>query len=103
MPPPELSEEQRREALEKAAHARRVRAEIKQLLKMGSLTFTELLDRAEEDDLIAGIKVGSVLESIPGTGKVKAKRIMEQHGIASNRRIRGLGARQREELLELFG
>lgn len=103
MPPPELSEEQRREALEKAAHARRVRAEVKQLLKMGSLTFTELLDRAEEDDLIAGIKVGSVLESIPGTGKVKAKRIMEQHGIASNRRIRGLGARQREALLELFG
>ncbi len=103
MPPPELSEEQRREALEKAAHARRVRAEVKQLLKMGSLTFTELLDRAEEDELIAGIKVGSVLESIPGTGKVKAKRIMEQHGIASNRRIRGLGARQREALLELFG
>ncbi len=103
MPPPELSEEQRREALEKAAHARRVRAEVKQLLKMGSLTFTELLDRAEEDDLIAGIKVGSVLESIPGTGKVKAKRIMEQHGIAPNRRIRGLGTRQREALLELFG
>ncbi len=103
MPPPELSEEQRREALEKAAHARRVRAEVKQLLKMGSLTLTELLDRAEEDELIAGIKVGSVLESIPGTGKVKAKRIMEQHGIASNRRIRGLGARQREALLELFG
>lgn len=103
MPPPELSEEQRREALEKAAHARRVRAEVKQLLKMGSLTFTELLDRAEEDELIAGIKVGSVLESIPGTGKVKAKRIMEQHGIAPNRRIRGLGVRQREALLELFG
>ncbi|MDF1597603.1 MAG: integration host factor, actinobacterial type [Acidimicrobiia bacterium] len=103
MAPPELSQEQRKAALEKAAHARKVRAEVKQLLKMGTITFPELLDRANEDDLIAGIKVGSVLESLPGTGKVKAKRIMEQHGIASNRRIRGLGARQRETLLELFG
>ena len=103
MAPPELSQEQRKAALEKAAHARKIRAEVKQLLKMGTLTFPELLDRADEDDLIAGIKVGSVLESLPGTGKVKAKRIMEQHGIASNRRIRGLGTRQRETLLELFG
>ncbi len=103
MAPPELSQEQRKAALEKAAHARKIRAEVKQLLKMGTITFPELLDRADEDDLIAGIKVGSVLESLPGTGKVKAKRIMEQHGIASNRRIRGLGTRQRETLLELFG
>jgi hypothetical protein len=103
MAPPELSQEQRKAALEKAAHARKIRAEVKQLLKMGTITLPELLDRADEDDLIAGIKVGSVLESLPGTGKVKAKRIMEQHGIASNRRIRGLGSRQRETLLELFG
>lgn len=103
MAPPELSDEQRKAALEKAAHARRVRAEVKQLLKMGTITFSELLDRAEEDEIIAGLKVGSVLESIPGMGKVKAKRTMEQHGIAPNRRVRGLGPRQREALLGLFG
>ena len=103
MAPPELSDEQRQAALEKAAHARRVRAEVKHLLKMGTITFPELLERATDDDLIAGIKVGSVLESLPGMGKVKAKRTMEEHGIASNRRIRGLGSRQREILLELFG
>ncbi len=103
MAPPQLSDEQRRAALEKAAHARRVRAELKLLLKMGTITFRELLDKAAEDDLVAGTRVGSVLESLPGTGKVKAKRIMEQNGIASNRRIRGLGSRQREALLELFG
>lgn len=102
MAPPELSEEQRKAALEKAAQARRVRAEVKQLLKMGTITFAEFLDRADGDNFIAGLKVGSVLESLPGTGKVKAKRIMEQHGIAPNRRIRGLGSRQRESLLGLF-
>jgi hypothetical protein len=103
MAPPVLSAEQRKAALEKAAEARRVRAEVKQLLKMGTITFPELLDQAAEDKVIAGIRVAAVLESLPGTGKVKAKRIMEQHGIATNRRLRGLGTRQREVLLELFG
>ena len=39
---------------------------------------------------------------MPGTGKVKAKRIMEAHGIADNRRLRGLGERQRAALLAEF-
>ena len=102
MAPPELSDEQRAAALEKAAKARRVRAETKELLKMGSLRFSELLERAEDDDILAGMKVNTVLSSMPGTGKVKAKRMMESLGIAENRRIRGLGDRQREALLAEF-
>ncbi len=100
--PPKLTPEQRRAALEKAAEARRVRAEIKELLKTGSLTFPEVLDRAESDDIVAGTKVAAVIVSLPGVGKVKGKRLMEELGIASNRRLRGLGARQREALLERF-
>ena len=41
--PPPLTDEQRRQALIKAAEARRLRAEIKDLLKMGSLSFEDLL------------------------------------------------------------
>lgn len=102
MAPPELSKEQRAEALAKAAEARRVRAELKQLLKTGSISLPELLDRAENDPIVAGMKVYSVLASLPGTGKVKAKRLMEGHGIAESRRIRGLGQRQRAALLSEF-
>ena len=98
MAPPKLTQEQRAAALAKAGEARRVRAEIKELLKMGSITFEELLERAETDPIVAGMKVASVLPSLPGRGKVKAKRMMEAHGIADNRRIRGLGGRQRESL-----
>ncbi len=98
MAPPKLTQEQRAAALAKAGEARRVRAEIKELLKMGSITFEELLERAETDPIVAGMKVASVLPSLPGMGKVKAKRMMEAHGIADNRRIRGLGGRQRESL-----
>ena len=45
--PPALTPEQRQAALEKAAEARRARAELKEKLKMGSLDLAELLDQAE--------------------------------------------------------
>ena len=38
----------------------------------------------------------------PGLGKVKAFRLMEELGIAENRRLRGLGPKQREALLAAF-
>ena len=42
--PPALSPDQRQAALDKAAAARRLRAELKEKLKMGSLTLNELLE-----------------------------------------------------------
>jgi hypothetical protein len=101
--PPVLSDEDRAAALVKAAAARRLRAELKQRLKMGSLSLRELLEQAETDDTISKTKVLAVLESLPGVGKVKARRTMEEIGIAENRRLRGLGDNQRSELLALLG
>ena len=45
------------------------------------------------------MKVLSVLESLPGLGKVKARRLMETVGISESRRLQGLGVNQREQLL----
>jgi len=100
--PPTLSAEQRQAALEKAAQARRARAEIKERLKMGSLNLSELLTQADGDDIIGKMKVVAVLESLPGVGKVKARRTMEEIGISDTRRVRGLGAQQRDSLLRAF-
>lgn len=100
--PPKLTEAQRKAALEKAAQARRVRAEVKELLKTGSLSLSEVFTRADADDLVAGLKVESLIAAMPGTGKIKAKRLMETIGIADNRRIRGLGDKQKEALLAEF-
>jgi hypothetical protein len=100
--PPALSDEQRQAALEKAAVARRTRAELKERLKMGSVNLSELLTQAESDEIVAKMKVVAVLESLPGVGKVKARRTMEEIGISETRRIRGLGAQQREALLKAF-
>ena len=102
MAPPKLTPEQHQAALAKAAEARRVRAEVKELLKTGSLTLAEVFERAETDDIVAGTKINAILVSMPGLGKVKAKRLMEEYEIAENRRIRGLGSRQRAALLDLF-
>lgn len=98
--PPSLSPEQRQAALEKAAAARRLRAELKEKLKMGSLTLKELLDQSANDEVVAKMKVVSVLESLPGLGKVKARRLMEEIGISETRKVQGLGQQQRRRLLE---
>ena len=39
---------------------------------------------------------------MPGMGKIATKRLMEEIGIAENRTLRGLGPRQRAELLARF-
>lgn len=101
--PPALTPEQRRAALAKAAEARRVRADIKERLKSGDLSFAGVLDLSDTDEFVAGIKVVAVLESLPGVGKVKARRTMDEVGIADSRRLRGLGDQQRRALLEHFG
>ena len=69
---------------------------------MGSVTLTEVLEQASADEIVGKTKVLAVLESLPGVGKVKARRLMEDIGIAESRRLRGLGDQQRAALLESF-
>lgn len=100
---PKLTDEQRKEALAKAAEARKARAELKEKLKRGDLTLKEVLAKAQADEIIGKTKVSALLEALPKVGKVKAKEIMEELEIAPTRRLRGLGDRQRAALLERFG
>ncbi len=67
---------------------------------MGSLSLRELLDQAARDEVAAKMKVVTVLESLPGLGKVKARRLMDEIGISDSRRVQGLGDKQRKALLE---
>ena len=99
--PPPLTDEQRRKALEKAAAARRARAELKEQLKSGRTSLRDLLDRTA-DEIVGKMKVSTVLESLPGVGRVRARKIMERLDISESRRMRGLGAKQKENLLEEF-
>src|ERR1700721_2376874 len=98
--PPSLTPEQRQAALEKAAAVRRERAELKDHLKSGRISLKDLLTRADTDETVGKMKVLAALEALPGTGKVKARRLMDQVGISETRRLQGLGAKQRDALLE---
>lgn len=101
MPLPQLSDEQRKQALEKAAEARRKRAELKAQLKAGKLSLDQLLAKGGEDT-VGKMKVVTVLESLPGVGKVRAGKLMERLEISATRRVRGLGSKQKEALLTEF-
>jgi hypothetical protein len=99
--PPQLTPEQRADALAKAAVARAARAEVKNQLKNGDLSLEAALQAT--DSTIGKLKVVSLLESLPGVGKVKARKLMDEIGIADNRRVQGLGAQQKAALLEHLG
>jgi hypothetical protein len=99
---PPLSDEQRQQARHAATEARRRRAEMKQALREGRRTLGEVLEQAEQDDVIAHTKVVDVLKSLPRVGSVRASRVMERLDIAANRRLRGLGKHQTAALIAEF-
>ncbi|GAA4537486.1 integration host factor, actinobacterial type [Pseudonocardia xishanensis] len=99
---PQLTEEQRAAALEKAAAARKIRAELKDRLKRGGITLAEVLKQSDTDEVLGKMKVSALLEAMPSVGKVRAAQIMERLEIAPSRRLRGLGERQRKALLNEF-
>ena len=70
---------------------------------MGSITLKELLEQSAKDDVVGKMKVVAVLESLPGLGKVKARRLMDEVGISEARRIQGLGDQQRKKLFDILG
>ena len=100
---PPLTPDQRAAALEKAAKARKDRAEVKNNLKRGSTTLPAVLKQGQHDDIVGKMKVSSLLEAMPGVGKVRARKIMERLEISTSRRVRGLGTKQRDALLDEFG
>ena len=95
---PILSDEQRKAALEKAAVARHARAQLRDDIKSGAKTVESVL--TSDDPIAQRLKVSALIESLPGYGKAQAAKVMNELGISSTRRVKGLGGRQREELLE---
>lgn len=95
---PEITDEQRAEALRKAARVRHERAEMLRRVKAGEVDPRGVLMR--RDDVARRTRVLRFIESWPGYGRAKAERLMGRLGIAGSRRLGGLGRRQREALAE---
>lgn len=99
---PPLTPEQRAAALEKAATARRVRAEVKNRLKHSGASLSDVIEQGRTDDIVGKMRVTALLESMPGVGKVRARQIMARLGISESRRVRGLGVNQAAALEREF-
>ncbi|MHB8451554.1 MAG: integration host factor, actinobacterial type [Mycobacteriales bacterium] len=99
---PPLTPEQRQAAVAKGAADRRARAELRERLKQAGTSVSAVLTLGDTDEVIGKMKVSALLEALPGVGKVRAARIMDKLGISPNRRVRGLGARQRLALEQEF-
>lgn len=100
---PTLTEEQRQHNLAKAKAARARRKDVKRAVKAGELTVGEVISMAGSDEAISRMRVSQLLEAVPGCGPARACRAMAKAGVASGRRVGGLGCRQREALSAMFG
>lgn len=100
--PPQLTPEQRQQALLKAANSRKRRAEVKSKMKNGEVSIDDILLLAKNEDAIAKMRVKELLESLSGVGKVRAQSLMERLKISPSRRIQGLGRLQVKQLREEF-
>ncbi len=95
-PPPRLSTEERRAALEKAKLSRQERAEVKRLITLREINIFDAINDPRES--IRRMKVIELLSALPGVGKARATLIMERRNISPTRRIGGLGHLQLKAL-----
>ena len=98
--PPNLTTQERRDALKAAVAARRTRAAFKEEIKVGKKSWKDAF--SAQDESIKKMRVRELIESLPGVGEVRAKNILERAGISPTRRVGGVGRSQYEKLLELM-
>ena len=100
--PPQLTPEERANALEKAKFSRQVRAGVKVRIKNQELSISQVLELGRDDEAIAKMRVFELVESIPGMGKIRAKALLERLNISLTRRVQGLGRHQVDSLIREF-
>ncbi len=89
--------------IEYARDIRNKRAQIKSDLKTQKITLKELVeDNKTYKKYIANIKVIELVSSLPGIGRVKAEKILNDMGISFCKKIDGLGKRQKLKFYKYF-
>lgn len=98
---PERTQQQRLEALRKANAIRLERAQLKERIRRGEVTITEVL--ADPPECVHTAKVLDLLLAVPKYGRVRANKVLERCRVSPAKTVNGLTPRQRKELLETLG
>jgi hypothetical protein len=102
MTPPPSTPEQRAAAKAKAARTREKRSKIKEQLRQGDASLTDVLGEGQADPDIGNMRVLDLLASLPGMDKASATGIMKGLGIAGTRRLGSLSPTEQAALMRTF-
>ena len=95
---PQMTPEQRAAALEKARVVREARSAAMKKLAEGKMKPKDFIEN--DDPVYSKVKVISFLKKLPGVGAAKAAKALDICNIPDNRRLGGLGSKQKEALIE---
>lgn len=84
----------------KASEVREQREKLKAGIGNGELLLGEALSRSEAEENIADIKLLSLMDCVPGLGKVRGRRLLGNLGWAETVKLGELAEEQQRELLE---
>lgn len=99
---PYANEEGRHLALQKSVEARSARAELRAQMRAGDVTLADLRGRVD-DPIVGRMRIHDALTAQRGIAHMKANKIEAQVGVTATKRLRGLGPRQWDTLLQLVG
>ena len=93
----------RKGTIAKALAMRTEMNDVRARLANSSLSLADALLTTDPDSATSRLYVVKLLESLPGVGKVQARRVMSEIGITEKFRVAELGANHRTALLKVFG
>ena len=99
--PPQLTREQRIENVRKASRIRSERHQLLLKVKSGEVKASDVISM--DGPVARRTRVVTLVNAVPGYGRVRSAKLMRAIGIDDNRRVGGLGPRQSEALVETLG
>ena len=102
-PPPVINGDERRATIERASAIRSEMSKVQVNVANGSLTLADALSTKDTDAAVNRLYVVKLLESLPEIGKVLARQIMSEIGIAEKSRVVDLQPSQRAMLIARIG
>lgn len=100
---PVISSDKRRATIERARTIRSEMSNVQIDVANGSLTLADALNTKDTEAAVNRLYVVKLLESLPEVGKVRARRVMSEIGIAEKCRVLDLKPSQRALLIAKLG